>query len=171
MKKILIILTAIVGCSSPKKIENSSLASPSKIRELQITFLVDRKDLSYRFKFYNKSTEKISIVMPKLYGINSIFKLYDSNLTVLNRKCASIKYSNDVEFIELGPSNETIAEGDLPLSKYFCRIDETDLLSFFYNGIYEVKNQTKNEGGRFSFEIEPIKIHDLDSVVIRKKLF
>src|SRR6185369_16083405 len=99
MKKIIIILTAIVGCSSPKKIENLSLAPASKIRELQITFLVDRKDLSYQFTFYNKSPDKISIVTPKLYGANSIFKLYDSILTVLNRKCASIKYSNDVEFI------------------------------------------------------------------------
>jgi len=67
--------------------------------------------------------------------------------------------------------NETIADGDLPLSKYFCHIDETDILSFSYNGIYEVKGGSQNESGRLSFEIEPIKIRDLDSVVISKKLF
>jgi len=175
MKKIFFAITSLgilslVNCNGQKKI-NTSFNPTSRIRDIQITLTVNRSDFSYNFKFYNESNEDILIVKPRPHGVFSSFKLFDSSSTIVGRKCAKIDYSAPIHFLKLPAKNSITIEGDVSLRDLFCKIEDTNLLGFFYRGSYEVGSGNNKEEGYFDFEILPTQIKKLDSVVINKRLF
>jgi hypothetical protein len=175
MKKIFfsitsLVILSLVACTGQKKII-PSFKPASRIREVRITLIINRPDFSYDLKFYNESKEDILIVTPKAYGVYSMFKLFDSSFKLVETKCAIIDYSVPVNYLNL-PANRSITiQGDVSLKDLFCKIEDTNLLSFLYHGSYHVETGNNKEEGFFDFEIPPTQIKTLDSVVVNKKLF
>lgn len=165
------IIVVLCNCTSSKKTSHIQNSEVSKIRELQIAFLIGKPDFSYQFKFLNKSQDTMRIMIPKLYHYYCTFKLFDSNFSLKPSRCASIKPNSDIESITLLPNQEQIIEGDLPLKAFFCSINDTDLISYLYYGSYKIENKSRVENGTLTFEIQPTKIAKLDSIVLNKKIF
>jgi hypothetical protein len=175
MKKVFLAITSLaivslVNCTGQKKII-PSFKPASRIREVRITLTVNRQDFSYDLRFYNESNEDILIVTPRAYGVYSTFKLFDSNFKLVETKCAIIDYSVPANFVNLPAKNSITIEGDVSLKDLFCKIEDTNLLGFFYHGSYQVGTGNDKEEGFFDFEISPTQIKTLDSVVVNKKLF
>jgi|SRR5688572_21089865 len=171
LNTILFLIVFLCNCTSSKKTSRIQNSEVSKIRELQITFLIDNPGFSYKFKFLNKCEDTISIMIPELYHYYCGFKLFDSNFSLKPSRCASIKPNSDIESITLLPNQEQIIEGVLALKTFFCSINDTDLISYLYYGSYKIENKSRVENGTFTFEIQPTKITELDSIILNKKIF
>lgn len=155
----------ISGCKTQQKIVKS--VEKNAIIPIRIVISIDKKNYTYQFSFINESKDTIKIVMPELDQGYSRFSKISADTALILNTCGVYSIYK-IGWVELIPHKETVVKGRVDLLTYFCNFNENDLIAYRYNGAFERKDGT---GGLFSFDIQPTRLKEVDSIFITKLLF
>ncbi|MFT3823687.1 MAG: hypothetical protein QM731_07190 [Chitinophagaceae bacterium] len=176
MKQTIIILLACCSCflgfisfTAGVGADNSGQRA-SQMVNFQVIFRLNKTDHTYRFIFFNKGSDTVYVLKPKLSGGYSEFRLWGADSMSRENRCLKVKTQKRVTWVRVLPQQKTEVTGEVSLDKYFCKIEADDLLSYMYQGMFSF-SEGVTHARRWGFTIDPVKITAVDSTVVESVLF